>query len=500
MVVALGVSVADPAWAQPADPPPPEADEGHAQAPKEPGEPEIPTAPAAEEGEAEEGEAEAGEREGATGDEAKAEAQADAAREAEPEVPPQPAAPPAPPAVAPQSVRPPPATAAVATAAAGPDAAADQADKDEVLPARVPWRGSSVKWGHTVTTTAIGVGRDNLSDTHEVYAMSWQLLLNYFLIDQDDYRLTVYTAPSFSVELTNSDWTTTEHEPQFNDLPLTFALSGTLYKPGAEGGDDSDIRSGSLLRTSGTARMSAYFPTSPASSANGTYLTTSPRLSLTQLLPVLGAESPVLKFIVVGASFRWDHVFSRATTPVSQDLDRPRQTASGETFLSDQLSFSPLALNTLTESVYLYFVEAFGGIELEAYAAVSMAHAFSPEFENNECAVVIETGCVDVEPNEDARTSQNIVGFSAGVTVYPMAEWGIELAYANQATQLGPDGRRRDIFYSPDAVFQANLLISIDALYERFTGPRRSGSYIIAKRQDKKHREAPSTGMLAAVF
>jgi len=367
------------------------------------------------------------------------------------------------------------------------------------LPPRVPWRGSSFKWGNSVTTTALGLGRDNIGGDTEAYVQSYQILLNYFLIDEDAYRLTAYTSPSFSVEMTNSDWTTTKREPQFSDLPLTFSLGGTLYKPGGGGGDDSDVRSGSLLRTTGTARMTFTFPTSPTSSAEGTYLTTSPRLSLTQLVPVLGIDSPVLKFIVLGGSFRWDHRFGEATTAVDDSLDYPRQTGTGETFLSDQLSFSPLALNTMTESGYLYLVEEFGGVELEAYGALTFSQAFYPTFEGSDCDVTILTGCVKAQSTPDVRTSQNSVGFSAGITAYPMPEWGLELAYASEASQLGPDGQRRDLFYNPDAVFQANLLISIDGIYEAITGPRRASSYIIAKNKDKRRR-GQTDGLPMAAF
>jgi hypothetical protein len=69
-------------------------------------------------------------------------------------------------------------------------------------------------------------------------------------------------------------------------------------------------------------------------------------------------------------------------------------------------------------------------------------------------------------------------------------EAGIALAYANASTQLGPDGTRRDIFYSPDAMFVADLLISIDAIYERLTGPARQGSFVLAKDKSKQRRSS----------
>lgn len=364
--------------------------------------------------------------------------------------------------------------------AAGPDTAQPvEEEKSDKLPPRVPWRGTSLKWEHAVTTTAIGVGRDNIGGEGEVYQMSWALLLNYFLVDQEDWRLQVYTQPSFGVELTNSDWTTTEHEPIFDDLPLAFAAGTTLYKS-----DDG------AFVTSGSANMTFIFPTSPTSYEIGTYLYTSPRIALSQSFPLAGDDSPVFPSFGIGVNARWDHRFGAATTAVSSTLERPRMDASGTSFLSDQLSFSALASNTLREGISISFPHSWDGVELELFGGVSFAQAFKPTFETNACEVELATGCVSGGHDEDARTSFNSVGFTAGLTFFPVSEVGLALAYANASTQIGPDGERRNIFYSPDAMFVADLLISIDAIYERLTGPAREGSFVMAK--NKKDRRAAS--------
>ena len=325
----------------------------------------------------------------------------------------------------------------------------DKAEEDkDGLPPRIPWRGTNLSWSNSATTTLLGVGRDNISDSHEAYVMSWALSLNYYVVDEDDWKLSLRLIPSFATELTNSDVTTTEREPQFGDLPFMATYSRTLYSEG-------------LWATSFSGTGALIFPTSPYSSSIGTYLTTSPRLGLTQVFPLLGKDSPALKSFSLGVNVRWDHRFGAATTAVNDDLDRPRQNATGDTYLSDQVTFGQLATDTLREGISLSFSEAIGSMPISLMAGVSFAQSFKGEYDNSECAVVIETGCV------------NSVGFNVGLGILPVPELGIDLGYANMTGQLGPDGERRDFFYSPGSEFNGTLTFNIDALYERVTGPKR---------------------------
>ena len=368
-----------------------------------------------------------------------------------------------------------------ANQAEGADEQAEE-EPSNTLPPRVPWRGTSFKWEHAVTTQTIGVGADYQSSSGDNYSMSFAFLVNYYLVDQDAWRLNVYVAPSFGVELTNSDWTSTYREPLFDDLPVAGNVSGTLYKT-----EDS------AFVTSASGNLTLIFPTAPTSYHIGTYLTTSPRLSLSQTFPLAGEKSPVFKSFGAGLSGRWDHRFGAATTAVNADLARPRQTSGGSTYLSDQLSFSPLAQNTLRESISLDFPQQWGSHELTLSGAFSFAQSFKPDLVGNDCEVQLMTGCVKAQRDPDARTSQNSLGFSVALTYFPVPEAGVSLAYANMSGQLGPDGTRRNVFWTPDALFVADLYISFDAIYERITGPARDGSLVMAK---NKRQTQPSTSLL----
>jgi hypothetical protein len=154
------------------------------------------------------------------------------------------------------------------------------------------------------------------------------------------------------------------------------------------------------------------------------------------------------------------------------------------------LSFSPLANDTLRESISLNFPQTFGTHELSLSGAFSFAQSFKSEFTSSGCDVQLLTGCVEAGRDVDARTSQNALGFSLALTYFPVPEAGVSLAYANMSGQLGPDGQRRNIFWTPDALFVADLYISFDAIYERITGPAREGSFVLAK---NKRPTQPST-------
>ena len=332
------------------------------------------------------------------------------------------------------------------------------------LPPRVPWR-ATISWQQTATTTALGIGRDNIGDSHEVYMMDWSLGLSYTVLDHDVAgSLSMFITPGFGVELTNSGWTTTEREPQFNDLPLGATYVKSLWS-------HDDIPLGIAASFSPVL----VFPTSPASESIGTYLTTSLRPGVSLTIP-LAYKAPVFKAMAAAFSFRWDHRFGAATTPVNDDLDRPRQTSTGDSFLSDQLSFDPLATNTVQESITIMFPQSFAGMDLAFGDGFTFTHAYLPEFEGSDCEVQLVTGCVKASSEEDVRTERNSIGFTAMLSFSPLPEAGFTLAYANSSTQLGPDGERRSIFYSPNAAFGANIWLSIDAIYEAATGPRRSGA------------------------
>ena len=55
----------------------------------------------------------------------------------------------------------------------------------------------------------------------------------------------------------------------------------------------------------------------------------------------------------------------------------------------------------------------------------------------------------------------------------------MNLSYQTASNQLSPDGTTRSLFYDPAAMFSLAFGISLDAIYERMTGPRREIPFIL---------------------
>ena len=339
---------------------------------------------------------------------------------------------------------------------------------------RVPWRGTGLSWSHSATTTLLGVGQQTISDAHEVYIQQLGATLNYFVFDEDYLRVRVDTQPSFSLELTDSNVTTTYREPQFNDLPLEVVVNIPLYRTAGGWG------------ASGLLGTTAVLPTSKISRRNGTYWTQSSRAGVFQVIPLLGPNAAALRSVMIGASVRWDHRFGRATTPVYSDLRWTRQNAQGQTFLSDQLSFSPIATDTLREGAFLFFTEKLFGSHLWVFAGANLTQSWLPAFEGNDCEAEILTGCVKGESPPNKVTLRRLWGFSGSIIYFPTNEVSVAVGYASATNQLGPDGQLQSIWYTPNATFSASIGLSLDAIYEAFTGPRRNSPFFLAKRDRQR--------------
>jgi hypothetical protein len=374
-----------------------------------------------------------------------------------------------------QAETPPGAPPATAGAAATADVPEEEAP--DTLPPRVPWRGTMLEWLNSATTTLLGVGQDKQGLDADAAAMTWRLTLQYHVVDLDNWDVSVRTAPTLAVELTNADDTTTEHEPQFLDLPV---LGDVSYKVFSDG----------LWSTVPKFTWGLIFPTWKVSNGRGTYLNTTTRLSLAQTIPLLGADSPALQAFSITGLIRWDHRFGAADTPVNGDLERPRQNLSGGPALSDQLSGSRIASDTLRELISVGIDQPIGPTNLNFGFDFGFSQQFKPALPDasTQC-VQISTGPACSEPTVEPTDTLTYYYFSPSITFTPVAELDIGLSYSSSGNPLGQntlkeDGTRRSFFYAPDAEFGATLTFHPDALFERLTGPARA----VAEDSQKKRR------------
>lgn len=225
-----------------------------------------------------------------------------------------------------QAQAPAPAPAPGAPAATPPDA---PAEKDDGIPELLDpnrFRFSTAGTTLSMTTNSVGVGRDNIGSENDFVGLDYYFSPQWWFYDEKDHKFFVNGQIGASVEMTDSPTTTTKREPQFYDAQLGLGYNGSIYT--------SDDKS---WLTRGLVRTRAIFPTSPVSSAQGRYLTSSIFLGLLQNVPLLGNDAPGLNALTLVPGVTWAHLFSRATTPTNDGLERVRQSAAGRQVTSDQL-------------------------------------------------------------------------------------------------------------------------------------------------------------------
>lgn len=391
----------------------------------------------------------------------------DAIAQGEPAPAPAPAADPPPPAAAPAPAPAPAEGGFTASFGTGAAPLADTTTSPPPPPAEgepkpLPWRGTTLTWNQAATTTAVGVGRDNIGSEDEYYG--WELVLfpNLYVVDEEYHKLTVFAEAGVAVEWTDSSDTTTENEPYFKDLQV-----GTAYSPTFWQSDDKEWKTG------GSLRLRLIFPTSPISNAQGRILTTSLGAGLNQKVKLLGKDAEGLNNLTVRAGVSWSHLFSNAFTPTNPDLRRQRQNASGQTIDSDQLTTNSFDVDRVIPSLG-FDLPIFGDLSLSTN--FRLIGRFKRDFEGDGtgCDVVTATGCVDASGDDasvpfDNQTYLVNTGFDASLS-YPVFDIvHIALGYYNETLGLAPNGERRDIFYSPDAQFFMDVEVHLDAIYEKAT-------------------------------
>src|SRR5262249_24383832 len=149
-------------------------------------------------------------------------------------------------------------------------------------------------------------------------------------------------------------------------------------------------------------------------------------------------------------TFGWSHLFAKSYNPVNADLNRPRQTSTGASFLSDQLSMRSFNQDTLKFTL-TYFL----GIYKEAVLFVNTWGLQVPikhEYASTACDVKLDTGCVSVGHLDNANLILPVTTFDIGLSYEIPDNLGrFDIGYLNESPQLGDDGKRRTLFYSPDA-------------------------------------------------
>lgn len=330
----------------------------------------------------------------------------------------------------------------------------------------LPWRGTNFNFNQAMTTTAIGIGRDNIGGEGEFYGMQWDLNPVLFVLDQQHDKIRLDASAGFGVELTNSDSTRTQREPYFTDVQL-----------GAQYTRDIFVSEDSEWATRGALRTRFIFPTSLPSFNSGRYLTFQLGGWLRQQFKLLGNDADGLQNLTVQAGFTWSHLFSRSFQPTNASLNRIRQNATGQGVENDILTSGSFDINRLIPSLTLN-LPLYKDLSLSLQGA--LIARFRHPWEGQACEAQTLTGCVkgDTSPDQISYLTNSSFDVSLSQGVFDVVY--LTLGYNNETLSLGEDGQFRNPFYSPDAQFYLDVTTYIDEIYSKASGRSEFQSNVVS--------------------
>ncbi len=313
--------------------------------------------------------------------------------------------------------------------------------EDEELPA---YHHSIFSWEHTVTAATLGVGDKPLS-YDPTYTMGFVARTRYYFVDNNlkGEHLRMALDAGLYREWTNSDVTTQRGEWDFADTELSLVYARRFWGQSQTEGAYAQL-----------IPVKLTLPTSKISYDSGRYFAVGPGVGVSTVSPIFVGKLEhwsVSTLLLVNYQ-RW---FARATVPTNESLERVRLSPEGRSLPSDALSGSSLVRDQLAFSarVRLSLGE---NVLWTTDAALAPAWKYDVQKHAPICGVVL-TGCTDVPVSEDDSRYLVRTSFSTEVSLRLAKAFSLDVGYGNAANQLGPDGRRRSFFYSPEAVFYASV-------------------------------------------
>lgn len=387
----------------------------------------------------------------------------------EPAPEPEPAPPEPPPAEtpppAPEPAPAPPPAAAPITFGASTAPQADTGKKPAPPPAaakkpeKLAWRNTLFLWDNSASSETIGLGRD-VQSSNPSYETAFSLRPRYYVYTDDDQSVSLRADVGVFAELTNSDSTTKRNEWSWSDAQLLAAYVRTLIK-------DGDYKTDLSLKA-----PILGFPTSKISANNGRYLSLGASAGVAQDVPLAGSKSEVFQTVTFNATAGYSHWFTRATSATNSDLNRVRMDPEGRSVPGDQISSAAFAEHQATFSI---------GADLAIHDRVTWTNNFSwrPSWkysfnDNVNVCNNVTTGCVQPDRVNDPQTFSVVTLFESEIGVKVIDELDLSVGYNNLTLQLGPDGQRRNVFYSPDSRFYITATAHLDTIYQAATGTKQT--------------------------
>jgi hypothetical protein len=319
-----------------------------------------------------------------------------------------------------------------------------------VWPTTLPWHNSFFYLENSTTTQTVGVGNAYLT-RDPYYELTLGLRPRLYLTETDIYEVVLLADVGVTSERTNSDSTTKQGEWSATDFELSSAFAAELRSSKDEA-TDLDVRLPRLI-----------FPTSRISYDSGKILGLGARALLAEDILLAGRESAYWPNVLIGVRAEYGYQFTRARVPTNAGLERIRIDPDGRSVVSDQLGGATFAAQS---AVFGALVSAYVHQSVAWTTSVDVRPAWHyPVQQDVQICGVVLTGCTTATGVANPQTRSTLTSFSSDVLMQLSDVVGLSVGYSNVTAQLGPDGRRRSVFYSPDARFYAQLTIGLDQLY-----------------------------------
>jgi hypothetical protein len=353
------------------------------------------------------------------------------------------------------------APAARAEEAGAPDGGVSATEQAEPAPRPVRWHGSTILLNQRVTTVTLGVGADYQS-RNPFYDVNLHLRPRYYLWEQPVRSLSVRAELIGTHEFTNSDATTDRGEYVLEDSILSLVQEHTFGS-----GDESTVVTASIPRL--------ILPTSKASFRSGKIVELGARVLALQGV-TLRENRDLLPRGRVAVRAGYGYQFVTGTVPDSDTISRLRMNLDGIVVRNNQLGGAAFAehVGVLRGIVgadrYLDRLS----FELELGIDPAYKRKLPPAVVRN-----IQTGPYEGRSVGDPTRLAVNTYLDASFTLAVKDVLDIAVGYENVARQVGEDGQRRSMFYSPDAKFYLAAELSLDKAFESVTA-RRSKTVALA--------------------
>ena len=336
-----------------------------------------------------------------------------------------------------------------------------------IQPTHLAWHDSYLYWDHAVSASTLGVGQD-YQTRNPVYEMTIGFRPRYYLVENERDSISLRGDLGIVSERTNSDTTTNQGEWSATDFEFWGSFSHVLRQSKSDL-TELAIRIPRLL-----------LPTSKVSYDSGKVLGLGVRVGAREEVVLAGRGAPFFSSVELLGKVDYGYQFSNGQVPINGALERIRMGTDGRSIVSDQLGGATLAQHAAAFGIASW-VHVHQRLNWVTSFELRTGWKYPVNHDLQICGVVL-TGCTQAGGISDPQTHLALTYFQSEVYARLTNTLELTFGYANLASQLGPDGRRRSIFYSPDARFYLTLNVYLDQLYVDLSPNKRQNASVAEPR------------------